>query len=270
VAAVEEPLLEVVPEPSGNTTPEVPATPGVNGEAMPGEELPFVETETPAANDPGPEAEFEDRLPAEADESLNGTDEPISQEQIEAAASGPQSLLLEEQASGAVGAVPYSGSVEWSRGTDELGNPTIVANATIPARNLELRMLIRRNADSNLPASHLMEINFTLAQSFVGGSIANLPGVLLKDEELVQGQPLTGASARIVGNSFLFALSSASQRDVETNQALLRDRAWVDLAMVYGTGRRAILTLEKGEDGDAIFEAVMDAWEELDAASVTE
>lgn len=267
VAETEEPLLEVVPEPLGNTTPNVPVTPGVNGEAMPGEELPFVETETPGPSGSEPQVAFEDRLPAEAGQSLNPTDEAISEEQIEAAASGPQSLLLEEQSSGAVGAVPYSGSVEWSRGSDELGNPTIIAEATIPARNLDVRVLIRRNADTNLPASHLMEINFTLAESFVGGSIANLPGVLLKDEELVQGQPLTGASARIVGNSFLFALSSASERDVTVNAQLLRDRAWLDLAMVYGTGRRAILTLEKGEEGAAIFDAVMDAWSELDTAA---
>lgn len=266
VAQTDEPVLAPVPEPLGNTTPDVPVTPGVNGDAMPGEELPFVETETPAPVDSEPQVAFEDRLSAEAGQSLNPTDDAISQEQIAAAASGPQSLLLEEQASGAVGAVPYSGSVEWSRGSDELGNPTIIAQATIPARNLDVRVLIRRNPDTNLPASHLMEINFTLAESFVGGSIANLPGVLLKDEELVQGQPLTGASARIVGNSFLFALSSASERDVTVNESLLRDRAWLDLAMVYGTGRRAILTLEKGEDGAAIFDAVMDAWAELDTA----
>ncbi|WP_196260492.1 hypothetical protein [Pelagibacterium limicola] len=267
VAETQDPALELAPEVSGNTTPDVPTTPGVNGEAMPGEELPFVETETPSPASVEPEASFEDRLPAEAGESLEGTDEPITQEAIAAAASGPQSLLLEEQASGTAGAIPYSGSVEWSRGSDELGHPTIVAQATIPARNLEMRMLIRRNADRNLPASHLIEINFVLAESFVGGSIANLPGVLLKDEELVQGQPLTGASARIVGNSFLFALSSASERDVAANEVLLRDRGWLDLAMVYGTGRRAILTLEKGEDGAEIFQAVMEAWAELDAAT---
>ncbi|WP_116654765.1 hypothetical protein [Pelagibacterium sediminicola] len=270
VAEVDGTQLEAVPEPAGNTTPEVPETPGVNGEAMPGEELPFVETETPGQAGGEPEIAFEDRLPAEAEESLNGAEETISEEAIEAAAAGPQSLLLEEQASGAVGAVPYSGSVEWARGSDELGHPTITAHATIPARNLDLDLLIRRNADTNLPASHLMEVNFKLAESFVGGSIANLPGVLLKDEELVQGQPLTGASARIVGNSFLFALSSASERDVEANVALLRDRSWIDLAMVYGTGRRAILTLEKSEEGAAIFDEVMAAWDALDAESAAE
>ncbi|MEQ8165085.1 MAG: hypothetical protein RIC93_03290, partial [Alphaproteobacteria bacterium] len=45
------------------------------------------------------------------------------------------------------------------------------------------------------------------------------------------------------------------------------NRAWIDLAMVYGTGRRAILTLEKGEDGDAIFGDVLAAWAELDVAA---
>ena len=179
-------------------------------------------------------------------------------------------MLLEEQAGGAAGAVPYTGGVEWSRGTDELGHPTIVAEASIPARNLDVEVLLRRNADDNLPASHLMEVNFTVSDSFVGGSIANLPGVLLKNEELVQGQPLTGASARIVGNSFLFALSSASDLDVENNLNLLENREWIDLAMVYGTGRRAILTLEKGEDGDAIFDDVLEAWSALDAAAGTD
>lgn len=255
-----------------NTTPDVPSTDGeVDGSPMPGEDLPFTETETPSTAPTEPEATFEDRLPAEA-ETLpsadgDGQDEPGA---AIAATEGPQSLLLEEQAGGAAGAVPYTGGVEWSRGTDELGHPTIVAEASIPARNLDVDVLLRRNADDNLPASHLMEVNFTVSDSFVGGSIANLPGVLLKNEELVQGQPLTGASARIVGNSFLFALSSASELDVENNLNLLENRDWIDLAMVYGTGRRAILTLEKGEDGDAIFADVLAAWAELDAAAGTD
>src|SRR5690606_891702 len=212
-----------------------------------------------------PEASFEDRLPAEAESPVAPDSEMREEPGIVLSAEGAQSLLLEEQTSGSTGAVPYSGSVEWSRGTDELGHPTIVAEASIPARNLEVQVLLRRNADANLPASHLMEVNFTVAETFIGGSIANLPGVLLKDQELVQGQPLTGASARIVGNSFLFALSSASDIDVENNTRLLEERGWIDLAMVYGTGRRAILTLEKGEDGAAIFDDVMAAWAGLDA-----
>lgn len=264
----EEPAVETTPATppaATNTTPEVPAGEEVGGAPMPGESLPFTETETPSNTQAEPEASFEERLPAEAETPAEPDAEMLEEPGIALSAEGPQSLLLEEQTGGAAGAVPYSGSVEWSRGTDELGHPTIVAEASIPARNLEVQVLLRRNADANLPASHLMEVNFTVAESFIGGSIANLPGVLLKDEELVQGQPLTGASARIVGNSFLFALSSASDIDVDNNIELLTERGWMDLAMVYGTGRRAILTLEKGDDGAAIFEDVMAAWAALDA-----
>ena len=266
-----EPAPETVVPPAAETTEQPAETPpgaagAVTGEPMPGEELPFAE---PEPENPTPTTD--DRLPAEPEAQLpavTAPDEPGAPDAV-AVAEGPQSLLLEEQANGASGAVPYSGSVAWSRGTDELGNPTIEATATIPARNLNLDILIRRNADPSLPASHLMEINFTVSETFVGGTVASLPGILLKNEELVQGTPLTGASARIVGNSFLFALSSASERDVETNHELLATQGWLDVAMVYGTGRRAIMTLEKGEEGTQIFSDVLAAWDALDAAAAS-
>ncbi|HUV32107.1 MAG TPA: hypothetical protein VMW31_00930 [Devosiaceae bacterium] len=172
---------------------------------------------------------------------------------------GSQSILLEEQGAGASGPAPFSGTVEWSRDVDELGLPVIRARASIPARNLSLDVLIRKNSDEALPASHLMEINFNVLESFVGGGIASLPGVLLKNQELAQGRPLVGASARVFDNSFLFALS-AEPIDVTANLTLLREQAWIDLPMVYSTGRRAIITLEKGVEGNEIFGSVLDAW----------
>lgn len=179
---------------------------------------------------------------------------------------GSQSLLLEASSEGTTGAVPFSGTVDWSRGVDELGEPTLLAKANIPARNLGVELLIRRNSDPGLPASHLMEVNFIASETFVGGSIAGLPGVLLKNEELVQGTPLVGASARVVGNSFLFALSAADQ-DVAINTNLLRTRKWVDLALVYATGKRAIITLEKDATAQAMFDEVLTIWAASDAAS---
>ncbi len=75
----------------------------------------------------------------------------------------------------------------------------------------------------------------------------------------MQGTPLVGASARVVGNSFLFALS-ASPDDLAANTDLLDTRRWLDLAIVYGTGRNAILTLEKDEEAQALFDTVLAAW----------
>ncbi len=201
----------------------------------------------------------EDRLITDPQPELSvgapGTDTELS-----IAPSGAQSLLLEASADGTTGAVPFSGTVSWSRGVDELGQPTLIGEAKIPARNLGVKVLIRRNGDASLPASHLLEIDFDVSETFSGGSVAGLPGILLKNQELVQGTALIGASARVVGNSFLFALS-ASEQDVRKNVGLLEDNKWMDIAIIYSTGRRAIITLEKDDGAQAMFREVLAIWQ---------
>jgi hypothetical protein len=202
------------------------------------------------------------RLPSEGDNAPadDTTENPLNVEDPTAqATTGAQSLLIEEQSSGSGGAVPFSGQTQWARDVDELGLPTIRATASIPARNLSVDLLIRKNSDEALPASHLIEVNFTVTESFLGGSVASLPGVLMKDQELAQGTTLVGASVRIVDNSFLFAMSGA-ETDVARNLELLGQNGWLDLPLIYSTGRKAILTLEKGSAGTELFEEVLAEW----------
>lgn len=203
------------------------------------------------------EVKTEERLPGIEASTLT-TDDPAASVDP-AVLAGSQSLLLEASTDGITGAVPFSGTVEWSEGVDELGLPTLLGTASIPARNLGVEITIRKNSDPSLPASHLMEVDFRVSDTFIGGNIANLPGILLKDEELVPGTALVGASARVVGNSFLFALS-ATPADATSNTSLLEDSRWMDLAVVYGTGRNAIITLEKDETAQALFEKVFTTW----------
>ena len=229
-----EDRLEPTPEPVVPTGGEV-ALPDIGTGEVKGEERLGQDTGIAAANDPT----------ASVDPAV---------------LAGSQSLLLEASPDGQSGAVPFSGTVEWTEGADELGLPTLIGKASIPARNLNVSMTIRKNTDPSLPASHLLELDFGVSDSFIGGTIASLPGVLLKDEELVPGTPLIGASARVMANSFLFALS-ATAADAETNKTLLESRKWVDLAVVYGTGRNAIITLEKDADAQALFDKVFAAWQ---------
>ena len=203
------------------------------------------------------EVKSEERLTGEDTTALAVADPAASVDP--AVLAGSQSLLLEASQDGTTGAVPFSGTVEWSEGVDELGLPTLLGTASIPARNLGVDITIRKNSDPSLPASHLMEVDFKVSDTFIGGTIATLPGVLLKDEELVPGTALVGASARVVGNSFLFALS-ATPADAEVNTDLLENRRWMDLAVVYGTGRNAIITLEKDEAAQALFDKVFSTW----------
>ncbi len=222
-----------------------------------------------AANvaEPAAEDKTEDRLPV-ADAANAATPDSNNQatSNAEAMAEGSQSLLLEASDQANAGAVPFSGTVEWTRGVDELGQPTLQATANIPARNMSVSLLIRKNSDPSLPASHLIEIDFKVSDSFIGGGIARIAGILMKNEELVQGVPLVGASARVVGNNFLFALSAARQ-DVTSNEELLRSRKWMDLAIIYSTGKQAILTLEKDDKASALFDEVMAVWSPPPAAT---
>jgi hypothetical protein len=217
------------------------------------------ETVLPPLADAGADAKGEERLPGQDASTIAANDPGASVDP--AVLAGSQSLLLEASATGTTGAVPFSGTVEWREGVDELGLPTLIGHASIPARNLGVDVTIRKNSDPSLPASHLMEVDFQVSDTFIGGTVANLPGVLLKDQELVPGTPLVGASARVVGNSFLFALS-ATPADATTNTDLLENRKWMDLAVVYGTGRNAIITLEKDDDAQALFDKVFTAWAE--------
>lgn len=199
----------------------------------------------------------EERLPDAGAAALAANDPAASVDP--AVLAGSQSLLLEASTDGSAGAVPFSGTVEWSEGVDDLGLPTIKGTASIPARNLGVDITIRKNSDPGLPASHLMELDFRVSDTFVGGTIANLPGILLKDQELVPGNALVGASARVVGNSFLFALS-ATPDELQRNLDLVQKSRWMDLAVIYGTGRNAIITLEKDDAAQALFDRVFTSW----------
>lgn len=226
---------------------------------------PTPEAVTPSGNEPvlpslnGGEPKTEERLSG-AETSIAAVNDPANSVDPDVLA-GSQSLLLEASADGRTGAVPFSGTVEWTRGEDELGLPTLVGEASIPARNLNVQLTIRKNGDPSLPASHLVEVSFDVNDTFVGGSISSLPGILLKNEELVPGEPLAGASARVLGNSFLFALSASPDQQA-SNVRLLESRRWLDLAIVYGTGRNAILTLEKDQEAQGLFSEVFTAWAE--------
>jgi len=118
---------------------------------------------------------------------------------------------------------------------------------------------LRRNTDQALPASHTIEIMFNLPPDFAGGSIANVPGVLMKESEQARGVPLAGLAVKVTNGFFLIGLS-AVEADVQRNMQLLKDRPWFDVPIVYNNGGRAILALEKGPSGDRAFADAFAAW----------
>ncbi|HET9903985.1 MAG TPA: hypothetical protein VFQ27_09840 [Xanthobacteraceae bacterium] len=158
----------------------------------------------------------------------------------------------------------YVGSALWRTETVSPGpglSPELAVrvDVEVPERRMQMTMSIRRNTDQALPASHTVEIMFTLPSDFPFGGVANVPGLLMKEAEQARGAPLSGLAVKVTNGFFLIGLS-AVEADRQRNVQLLRERSWFDIPIVYNNGRRAILALEKGNPGERAFEEAFTAW----------
>jgi hypothetical protein len=160
----------------------------------------------------------------------------------------------------------YVGSAIWRTETVSPGpglapELAVRCDVEIPERHLRMTWSLRRNTDKALPASHTIEIMFTLGADFAEGGIANVPGVLMKQTEQARGAPLAGLAVKVTNGYFLIGLSAVDV-DVQRNIQLLKERDWFDIPIVYTSGKRAILAIEKGSPGARAFEEAFRAWGE--------
>ena len=173
-----------------------------------------------------------------------------------------RAVLYEEPvdaAAAAAGVTAINAAVNWRFVEDGTSGPEISADLEVPERGMTIRLVIRRNTDPTLPASHLVETVINVSPDFPGNGIRSVPRLVLKTSEDERGDPLIGAAAKVADGFFWIALSAA-QADIERNLQLLRERSWLDLPLVYETGQRAILTFEKGAQGAEVFENAFAAW----------
>lgn len=179
-----------------------------------------------------------------------------------------QRAVLIQESAGGESAPPTSssGRVTWRLETvnGEQGQPlqnAVVATVTFPDPGLTLVMTIQRNLDATLPASHTVSLAFSETGTDAASRAVQDVGLLQgKDDEAARGSPVSGLPVRVRENLFLIGLSSL-RNDVERNTDLLLRRNWFDLAMRYASGKRAVLTFEKGADGTRVLQGAFDAWQ---------
>jgi hypothetical protein len=175
-----------------------------------------------------------------------------------------QAVLFEEDTSDPKGR-QFTGSAVWQTELIKAnGKPDELAaraDVDIPTRGLRMRMLLRRNLDPSLPASHVIELTIAVSSDFDGGGVANVPGILMKSNLQARGTPLAGLAVKVTEGSFLVGLSSVAA-DRERNLKLLLERSWFDIPIVYANQRRAILAVDKGASGDQAFKTALTSWEE--------
>jgi hypothetical protein len=93
---------------------------------------------------------------------------------------------------------------------------------------------------------------FNVPADFPFGGINIVPGMLMKQAEATVGQPLNGLAVKVTSNFFLLGLS-AVEAEAARNLKLMSEQPWFDIPVVYNSGRRAIVALEKGASGEHAF-----------------
>ena len=131
----------------------------------------------------------------------------------------------------------------------------------VPERQMKVTLSFRRNTDASLPASHTIEIVFTVPGDSSSGGVQKVPGVLMKQAEQTRGVPLAGLAVPVTPGYFLIGLSSL-ESDMQRNIQLLKERSWFDIPIIYNNNRRAILALEKGTPGEQAFSQAFAAWKQ--------
>jgi hypothetical protein len=173
-------------------------------------------------------------------------------------------VLYEEDPSNPNG-TQYGGAAVWR--TEQMApapgqKPDVVIRAEIeiPEQKLSVRLSLRRNDDRQLPASHTVEIMFTMAPDFTHGGIDKIPGIMMKQGETTRGVALNGVAVKVTNNYFLVGLSSVDA-EMARNVQLLKERSWFDIPVVYADGKRALIAVEKGIPGERAFSEAFAAWE---------
>ncbi|HEY8008075.1 MAG TPA: hypothetical protein VIE66_15040 [Methylocella sp.] len=155
------------------------------------------------------------------------------------------------------------GTVVWrvdnvSNGPDEPLSMAVRAEVDIPNANLQAAMVIQKNFDSSLPASHTIKLNFSVPAASPLANIKQV-SVLMRREDTPTGEALTGITVPVTENSFLIGLSRGTGE--ATNLELLRSREWFDIPIVLANGHIAKLTFEKGPSGRIAIDDAMASWQ---------
>ncbi|WP_431320170.1 hypothetical protein [Rhizobium sp. YTU87027] len=174
-----------------------------------------------------------------------------------------EKMFLYEERIGQSSPTAIQGAVVWSlqheAGSDGRQEATVQATVTVPERNLSAQLTFKRNSDPSLPASHIVEVVFSLPPNFEGGAIESVQRISMKRTEQDRGDALIAVPAKITDDFHMIALNDYPDAR-KANLDLLSSRDWIDIPITYRNGRRALLTMQKGTTGAEAFNAAIKEW----------
>jgi hypothetical protein len=197
-----------------------------------------------------------------------GTAAPTTPTAPPAAAQTPvagssEKMFLYEERIGQSSPTAIQGSITWSlqheAGANGKQEASVQGMLTVPERNLTAQLTFKRNSDPSLPASHIVEMVFSLPANFEGGAIDSVQRISMKRTEQDRGDALIAVPAKITDDFHMIALNDYPDAR-KVNLDLLGTRDWIDIPITYRNGRRALLTMQKGTTGAEAFTAAIREW----------
>jgi hypothetical protein len=173
-----------------------------------------------------------------------------------------RAVLYEEDPTNPRAPKASAGRVTWridavNAGQGQPLETVVRANVEIQEAGLTMTLLIRRNLDNTLPASHTAEIAFTTKPGESGRAIRDVGLLQFKDDFSTRGTPVAGQRITLGENLFVIGLLST---DVQRNADLMK-RGWIDIPILMASGQRAVLTFEKGAPGEQAMSEALRQWQ---------
>lgn len=159
----------------------------------------------------------------------------------------------------------FIGSVVWrlDNVNGAPGQPlgtAVHADVDVPEAKIRMSIDLQKNTDATLPASHTVEVRFTLLPGSEIPGVKQISSVQMRREDSPNGEPLAGVPVQITDTYFLIGLARG---DMETrNLDLLKTRGWLDLPLALTNGKIAKFTLEKGVSGDRVINDAIANWQQ--------
>ena len=154
------------------------------------------------------------------------------------------------------------GTAVWTVVPAPAGQPQgigVKAEIDVPDLKLHASMIMRKNFDASLPASHTIDLRVTFDAGSPIKGVKDIALPLMRRDDPPAADALAGVRVKISDNYFLIGLNRGDS-DVARNLQEVAERGWFDFPMQLDDDRIAKLTFEKGADGDKIVAQALAAW----------
>ncbi|HRJ69809.1 MAG TPA: hypothetical protein PK812_09380, partial [Beijerinckiaceae bacterium] len=128
---------------------------------------------------------------------------------------------------------------------------------SIPNAKMGGEIVLKRNRNAALPASHTMEIIFRPEGDREG--VREISPIEARDQETNPGVALQGAMVPVATNLFLIGLDR-SESGMARNLESLRDKRWLAFQVRFVSGKIGAVLVEKGQTGDRVFREALESW----------